>query len=135
VRRGRIGRGRRGRVAQRAFRCIRLPFTSYPPQVRNLVIDALLALVTDIRTARDGGATIAQLAAARDEQRQAPFLVDFIEAENSMGFDAPQEAMRVLALSIDHARLGQQALRTGRTSRQRARAVHLTASRVSARTA
>jgi nitrite reductase (cytochrome c-552) len=35
----------------------------------------------------------------------------FIEAENSMGFHAPQEAMRVLALSLDHARKGQLALR------------------------
>jgi nitrite reductase (cytochrome c-552) len=68
--------------------------------------------IADIRTARDGGATDEQLAAARDEQRQAQFLVDFIEAENSMGFHAPQEVMRVLALSIDHTRKGQQALRT-----------------------
>ena len=86
-------------------------------QIRNVALDALMALITEIRTARDGGATDDQLAAARDEQRQAQFLVDFIEAENSMGFHAPQEAMRVLALSIDHTRRGQQALRTGRASR------------------
>jgi nitrite reductase (cytochrome c-552) len=86
-------------------------------QVRNLAIDALMALIDDIRAARDGGATDDQLLAARDQQRQAQFLVDFIEAENSMGFHAPQEAMRVLALSIDHTRRGQQALRTGRASR------------------
>ena len=49
--------------------------------------------------------------AARDEQRQAQFLLDFIESENSLGFHAPQEAMRVLALSIDHTRKGQLALR------------------------
>jgi nitrate/TMAO reductase-like tetraheme cytochrome c subunit len=30
---------------------------------------------------------------------------------NSMGFHAPQESMRVLALSLDHARKGQMALR------------------------
>jgi nitrite reductase (cytochrome c-552) len=90
-------------------------------QVRNLAIDALLALVTDIRTARDGGATDDQLETARDEQRQAQFLVDFIEAENSMGFHAPQEAMRVLALSIDHTRRGQQALRTVREAASPAR--------------
>jgi nitrite reductase (cytochrome c-552) len=81
-------------------------------QIRNLAIDALVEFIADIRTARDGGATDEQLAAARDEQRQAQFLVDFIEAENSMGFHAPQEVMRVLALSIDHTRKGQQALRT-----------------------
>ncbi len=81
-------------------------------QVRNLAIDALMDLIADIRTARERGATDEQLAVARDEQRQAQFLVDFIEAENSMGFHAPQEAMRVLALSIDHTRRGQQAVRT-----------------------
>ena len=47
---------------------------------------------------------------ARDVQRQAQFLLDFIEAENSMGFHAPQEAMRVLAKSIDYSRQGQVAL-------------------------
>jgi len=90
-------------------------------QIRNLAIDALMALIADLKTARDAGATDAQLAVARDEQRQAQFLVDFIEAENSMGFHAPQEAMRVLAMSIDHTRKGQTALRavltgTGRTN-------------------
>ncbi|MDP1572041.1 MAG: ammonia-forming cytochrome c nitrite reductase subunit c552 [Vicinamibacterales bacterium] len=90
-------------------------------QIRNLALDALMALIADIKTAREAGATDAQLAVARDEQRQAQFLVDFIEAENSMGFHAPQEAMRVLAMSIDHTRKGQTALRavltgTGRTN-------------------
>jgi len=43
--------------------------------------------------------------------RRAQFLLDFIEAENSMGFHAPQEAARVLGLSIDNSRKGQLALR------------------------
>jgi hypothetical protein len=43
--------------------------------------------------------------------RGAQFLLDFIEAENSMGFHAPQEAMRILALSLEHTRRGQTALR------------------------
>ena len=70
------------------------------------------ALIGDIKAAkaarRDGRAA---RAAPRDVQRQAQFLLDFIEAENSMGFHAPQEAMRVLALSIDYTRKGQLALR------------------------
>ena len=74
-------------------------------------MDALVGLITDIDGAKAGGMTDEQLAAARDEQRQAQFLLDFIESENSVGFHAPQEAMRVLALSIDHARKGQLALR------------------------
>jgi nitrite reductase (cytochrome c-552) len=80
-------------------------------QVRNIAMDALVSLIADIKAARDRGLDDDQLAQARDEQRQAQFLLDFIEAENSMGFHAPQEAMRVLANSIEHARRGQVALR------------------------
>jgi nitrite reductase (cytochrome c-552) len=44
-------------------------------------------------------------------QRRGQFLLDFIEAENSMGFHAGQEAMRVLGLSLDNTRQGQIVLR------------------------
>ena len=80
-------------------------------QVRNITMDALTALIADIKAAKASGAADEALAKARDEQRQAQFLLDFIEAENSMGFHAPQEAMRVLAMSLDHTRKGQIALR------------------------
>jgi nitrite reductase (cytochrome c-552) len=40
-------------------------------------------------------------------QRKAQWRLDFIAAENSMGFHAPQEAARVLAEAIDYARQGQ----------------------------
>ena len=80
-------------------------------QVRNVAMDALVALIADIKAARAAGQTDEQLSKARDEQRQAQFLLDFIEAENSMGFHAPQESMRVLATSIEHTRRGQMALR------------------------
>jgi nitrite reductase (cytochrome c-552) len=53
----------------------------------------------------------ASLATALDFQRKAQFFLDFIEAENSMGFHAPQESARVLAHSIDFSRKGQSALR------------------------
>ena len=36
----------------------------------------------------------------------AQWRVDFINAENSMGFHAPQEAARILAESIDYSRQG-----------------------------
>ena len=80
-------------------------------QIRNVAMDALVALVNDIKTAKAAGATDERLAPARDAQRRAQFLLDFIEAENSMGFHAPQEAMRVLALSIENSRQGQVALK------------------------
>lgn len=78
---------------------------------RGVALDGLLDLVRDLEAALRIDSTHASIAVARDRQRQAQFLVDFVEAENSMGFHAPQEAMRVLALSIEHVREGQKALR------------------------
>jgi nitrite reductase (cytochrome c-552) len=43
-------------------------------------------------------------------QRKAQWRMDFINAENSMGFHAPQEAARILGESIDFARRGMIAL-------------------------
>jgi nitrite reductase (cytochrome c-552) len=80
-------------------------------EMRNTAIDALLALINDIKAAKAAEATDAQLETARRFQRRAQFLADFIEAENSMGFHAPQEAARVLLHSIDNSRQGQAALR------------------------
>jgi nitrite reductase (cytochrome c-552) len=80
-------------------------------EMRNRSMDALVALIRDIEAARTGGAADAQLEAARGFQRKAQFLLDFIEAENSMGFHAPQEAARLLTQSIDYARQGQVSLR------------------------
>jgi nitrite reductase (cytochrome c-552) len=81
-------------------------------EMRNVAMDALIALISDIKAAAAASGNATQLAQARDEQRQAQFFLDFIEAENSMGFHAPQETMRILGLSIEHARRGQIALRT-----------------------
>ena len=80
-------------------------------EMRGVAMDALIALIGDIRDAKAAGATDAQLEPARQAQRKAQFLLDFIEAENSMGFHAPQEAARVLVRSIDYTRQGQASLR------------------------
>jgi nitrite reductase (cytochrome c-552) len=80
-------------------------------ELRNLALDALLALIADIQQARTAGAPPAAIQAAQQQQRRAQFLVDFIEAENSMGFHAGQEAARILAVSLDASRKGQLALR------------------------
>jgi nitrite reductase (cytochrome c-552) len=80
-------------------------------RLRNLALDALMALVADLAAARAAGAPDADLAAARDFQRRAQFYLDFVEAENSTGFHAPQETARVLGESIDFSRRGQVALR------------------------
>jgi nitrite reductase (cytochrome c-552) len=79
-------------------------------ELRNTAMDALVALIADIKAARSAGRSDADLAEARKLQRRAQFFLDFIEAENSTGFHAPQEAARVLAHSIDASRQGQLAL-------------------------
>lgn len=78
---------------------------------RNMAMDALMDLISDITAAQTNGATDASLTTARDFQRKAQFYLDFVEAENSTGFHAPQEAMRILAESVDFSRKGQNALR------------------------
>ncbi len=80
-------------------------------QLRNIAIDATLQLTRGIAAAARADSTNPNLTLARRYQRRAQFLADFIEAENSMGFHADQEAARVLALSINNARLGEAALR------------------------
>jgi nitrite reductase (cytochrome c-552) len=79
--------------------------------LRNRAMEALVALITDIKAAREKGAPDAQLDMPRRLQRRAQFMLDFVEAENSTGFHAPGEAQRILAESIDYSRQGQLALR------------------------
>jgi len=68
---------------------------------------AVVSLIDALAAARRAGATDDQLKPARDLQRQAQWRLDFIAAENSMGFHAPQEAARILAEAIDYARQGE----------------------------
>ena len=79
--------------------------------LRNRAMDAVVALIGDLKDARQKGVPEAQLDEPRRLQRRAQFMLDFVEAENSTGFHAPEEAERVLAESIDYARQGQLALR------------------------
>ena len=79
-------------------------------EVRNIAMNALMALIADIKAAKARGADDGALETARRHQRRGQFLLDFIEAENSMGFHADQEAVRVLALSLDETRRGQASL-------------------------
>ena len=79
--------------------------------LRNLAMDALMALVADLKAAQGRGVRDDQLEPARLMHRRGQFLLDFIEAENSNGFHAGGEAARVLAKSIDYLRQGQIAVR------------------------
>ena len=70
--------------------------------------NAIRALAMDaVEAARLAGATDEQLMPALELQRKAQWRLDFIAAENSMGFHAPQEAARVLGEAADYARQGQ----------------------------
>src|SRR3954468_258016 len=80
--------------------------------MRNLAMDALIELIAELKAARAANAPAAQITTAQDFQRKAQFYLDFVEAENSSGFHAPQEALRILGESINFARKGQLALRS-----------------------
>ncbi len=71
---------------------------------------ALVGLIDAIVAAQKAGASAAALQTAREFQRQSQWRLDFVKAENSMGFHAPQEAARILAEAIDYARQGEIAL-------------------------
>lgn len=80
-------------------------------EMRNLAMDALVELIGELKNAKAANAPAEQVASAQDFQRKAQFYLDFIEAENSSGFHAPEEALRILGESINFARKGQLALR------------------------
>jgi len=79
-------------------------------EMRNIAIDALLDLVDAIAQAAVADSNTPRLDRARRHQRAAQFYVDFVEAENSMGFHADQEAVRILGKSINFSRLGMKEL-------------------------
>jgi nitrite reductase (cytochrome c-552) len=64
------------------------------------MLDAIVA-------AKKAGAADTDLKGAADLHRKAQWRLDFVAAENSMGFHAPQEMARILGESIDLARQGQ----------------------------
>ena len=79
--------------------------------MRNMAMDALTELIGDIKLSQQRGVAEPDLAASRDFQRKAQFYLDFVEAENSTGFHAPEEAERILAESVNFCRKGQITLR------------------------
>ena len=78
---------------------------------RNIAMDALVDLIDEIERARKAGVPETRLKPAWDAQRKAQFLIDWVEAENSVGFHAPGEALRILTVALDAIRKGQIALR------------------------
>jgi nitrite reductase (cytochrome c-552) len=69
--------------------------------------DALVQMMDAVKAAQARGASAEQLDAARKLHRRAQWRVDFCNAENSLGFHAPQETARLLGEAIDYARQAQ----------------------------
>jgi nitrite reductase (cytochrome c-552) len=69
--------------------------------------EAAVVELIDAVKAAPRGVGEKELAAARRLHRRAQWRVDFVNAENSMGLHASQEAARILAEAIDYARQGQ----------------------------
>jgi nitrite reductase (cytochrome c-552) len=72
--------------------------------------EATVGLIAALEKAKAAGADDARLAPARALHRKAQWRLDFVAAENSMGFHAAGEAARLLAEAIDDARQGQLAV-------------------------
>lgn len=70
---------------------------------------AMTDMLDAIVEARAAGATDAQLAPILELQRKSMWRLDFISSENSKGFHADQESMRILGESIDYSRQAQAA--------------------------
>ena len=81
-------------------------------QLRDTELDAVTDLMADLKANQDK-VTPERLAEARDCQRRGQFMIDCIRSENSMGFHASQEAMRILGEAINLCRLGQICLHWG----------------------
>lgn len=75
--------------------------------LRDRAAAAVCDMLDAIRAAQAAGATPEQLEPLLTLQRRAQWRLDFISSENSLGFHADQEAARVLAEAIDHARQAQ----------------------------
>ncbi len=80
-------------------------------EARNVAMDALMQLIDETKKLRDAGATGDQLKGAWEGQRKGQFFIDLVEAENSVGFHAPGEELRVLTQALDAIRKGQLSLR------------------------
>jgi nitrite reductase (cytochrome c-552) len=68
---------------------------------------AMTEMLDAIREAEAAGATADELAPIFELQKKAAWRLDFVSSENSMGFHADQEAMRILGESIDYSRQAQ----------------------------
>jgi nitrite reductase (cytochrome c-552) len=81
--------------------------------LRNVALDSLMDLIRDTKAARADGTNPAFIQQAQEYQRKGQFMIDYVMSENSMGFHAPEESVRILGDAINLCRLGQLALKGG----------------------
>jgi len=73
----------------------------------DLAANAMTDMLDAILEAEKAGATEEQLAELHDLQRKSMWRLDYISSENSRGFHAPQESVRILGESIEYSRQAQ----------------------------
>ena len=83
---------------------------------------AITDLMDAIVEAQEAGVSDEALEEARQKHRRSQLRWDFIDAENSTGFHAPQESARILAHSVDMARQGVTSARQALNEHERAQA-------------
>lgn len=76
-------------------------------EMRKKALSALMQFLDNIKAAQSSKLDPKKIEKALIAQREAQFLIDFIEAENSIGFHAPQEAARLIVLAMDKIREGE----------------------------
>ena len=69
--------------------------------------NAVIDLQDALKSAKEKNPDSAAVKEARALHRKALWRVDFVNSENSLGFHAPQEAVRILGEAIDYSRQGQ----------------------------
>lgn len=82
-------------------------------RTQDLLHRAELAVMDLVYAIRDHDQTQTEaLKIARDMHRKSQWRMDYVAAENSMGFHAPQEVARILGEAIDYSRKGFMALQS-----------------------
>lgn len=76
-------------------------------EMRKKAMNALMQFMDNIKAAKARNIAKTRLDKALIAQREAQFLIDFIEAENSTGFHAPQESARLIVQAMDKIREGE----------------------------
>jgi nitrite reductase (cytochrome c-552) len=93
-----------------------LHYQNSTAELLRLSEEALLEAIDTIVAAQEAGVSDEALAEARNFHRRGQLRWDFVSSENSTGFHSPQEAARILAMSIDFAHRAQQSATAAMTA-------------------